>query len=89
MEKSQLYSFSAPGIYRFVIFCKNLGHNLAMENWHIINTEDISEGLIINAQKSVKDQAHLMGLIQEIYDKHFTIISIMKESDYKLSNYEN
>ena len=78
MEKGHLYSFSSPGNYRFIIFGNSLAHNLSLENWHITNTENTAEGILITAEKPVKDQAHLMGFINTLYQNHLAILLIEK-----------
>ena len=85
MERNHFYSFSKPGTYRFQLFGNSKVLNHTLKNWSIIETTSSPEGVMINVEQTVKDQSHLLGLIQELNANHFTIISIHKI--YELSNF--
>ncbi len=78
MERTHFYSFSKPGTYRFKLFGNSIVLNHTLKNWNVIKTKSSSEGIVIYVEQTVKDQAHLIGLIQELNENHFTIISINK-----------
>lgn len=79
MANTSHFSFSAPGSYRFKIFGKGLVHNFAMESFQIINTQKITEGFIIDAERTVRDQAHLIGIINMLNNLHFMILNIERK----------
>ena len=66
------------GTYRFKLFANSIVLNQILKKWNITETTSSPEGIIISAEQIVKDQAHLMGLIQELNENHFTIIAINK-----------
>jgi len=76
MENTSHFSFSAPGSYRFKIFVKGLMNNSALKSFQVINTEKNMEGIVINAERTVKDQAHLIGIINMLSNLHFMILNI-------------
>lgn len=78
MEKSHLYSFSTRSDYRFIIFSNSPVNNLALESFHITNTENTSEGIVIRGEKTVKDQAHLLSFINTLNQYHLTLLLVEK-----------
>lgn len=69
--------FHKPGHYRIRVFgAMDTSWSNMLEGLHITAEEDREHGPITSIQGRMRDQAELTGLLNTLYEQHFTLLSV-------------